>query len=418
MNLPSSIINIFKLENYKYYFCGQTISLIGSWMQSTALSWLVWRITGSASILGTVGFINLIPTLFLSYPAGVIADRINLKKGLYITQLLAFVFAFFMSILTLFGFIKIWQVIIIGFVMGIIGSFDMPFRQSFIAQIVSKDYLHNAIAMNSVMFNLSRIIGPAMAGFIIGYTNEGYCFLINALSYLAIILALTKIKPIYSTRKEEKSFFWTSFLEGISYIKNTPYIKYPIMHMFLLSFVIMPVITMMPVYVSKLNGNSKLLGVFISLVGVGAVVGGLSLASKDKAKNYSKMVNFYSTLYGISLFFLSISNSAYFSAIFLIFIGLGSSRQAVGLNTIIQTLVKEDMRGRVISVYSLSFMGLAPFGNLFWGHLTHSYGIATSLKICAIWVVIANLIFYKNMIKTKKILTGRFSQEHPKFDIL
>lgn len=418
MNLPNSIINIFKLRNYKYYFYGQTISLIGSWMQSTAMSWLVWRITGSASILGMVGFINLIPTLFLSYPAGVIADRINIKKGLYVTQILAFVLALIISILTLFGFIKIWQIILIGFLMGIVGSFDMPFRQSFIAQIVSIEFLHNAIAMNSVMFNLSRIVGPALAGFIIGYMNEGYCFLINALSYLGIILALSKIKPMYFQTSKDKSFFLDSFLDGISYIKNTPYIKYPIMHMFLLSFVIMPVITMMPVYVSKLNGNSKLLGIFMSLIGVGAIFGGLSLASKDKAKNYSRMVNFYSTLYGLSLFFLSISSSVYFSILFLFFIGLGTSRQAVGLNTIIQTLVKEDMRGRVISVYSLGFMGLAPFGNLFWGNLTHLYGISTSLKFCSIWVILSNFIFYKNMIKIKKNLQINFIKENPKFEVL
>lgn len=418
MTIPTSIINVFRAKNYRYYFFGQTISLIGTWMQSTALSWLVWRLTGSASILGTVGFINLIPTLFLSYPAGVIADRINIKKGLYITQFFAFILALIISILTLFNFIKIWQIIAIGFLMGIVGSFDMPFRQSFVAKIISRELLHNAIAMNSVMFNLSRIVGPALAGFVINYLNEGYCFLINALSYIAILLALIKIRPGYLEKKDEGSVFLTSFLEGIHYVSRTPYIKYPIIHMSLLSFVIMPVITMMPVYVSKLNGNSKLLGIFMSLIGVGAIIGGLTLASKDKAKNYSRMVNLYSTLYGVSLLFLSFSTSVYFSVIFLITMGIGTSRQAVGLNTIIQTLVREEMRGRVISVYSLSFMILAPFGSFFWGHITQLFGIDVSLKLCFLWIIFSNLVFYRNMIRVKDSLEKKAITEDQRFEIL
>lgn len=386
-------------------------------MHSTAMGWLVWRLTGSATLLGTVGFINMLPPLIFSYPAGVIADRIDIKKGLKITQLSAFILASLVAILTLTGLIKIWHILIIGFILGMVGSFDMPFRQSFVIQIVPKNILHNAIALNSVMFNISRIIGPAVAGFVVRYWGEGYCFLINALSYLAIIFALTKIIP-QDLRKTNSSDFLNSFLEGINYIKNTSYIRYPILHMFMLSFVIMPVITMMPVYVTKLNGDAQTLGFFMSAIGIGAVIGGISLASKKIAKNYARMVNFFSTIYGLSLFLLSFSISIYLSAVFLFLAGIGTSRQAVGLNTIIQTLVKENVRGRVISVYSLSFMGLAPFGNLLWGYITNRYGISFTLILCSCWVIIANIIFYKNILVIKKKIGEIKGDSIGEFDIL
>lgn len=411
-----SIKSVFSVSNYRYYFIGQTFSLIGTWMHSTAMSWLVWRITGSASMLGTVGFISMLPSLIFSYPAGVIADRIEVKKGLYITQSITMLLAFTIAFLTLSGAIKVWHIVVIGFITGIVGSFDMPFRQSFITQIVPKKLFYAAIALNSVMFNISRIIGPAIAGFVVKYTGEGYCFLINAISYFAIIFALLKIKPFERKKDVEKEFF-RAFVEGISYIKNTRYIKYPILHMFLLSFVIMPVITMMPVYVKRLNGDAQTLGIFMSFIGVGAILGGLSLASKSKAKEYTKMVNFFSTLYGVSLFLLSISKYIYLSCVFLFFAGMGTSRQAVGINTIIQSLVSDNMRGRVMSVYSLSFVGLAPVGNLVWGHFTSRYGINTTLLFCSLWIIISNMFFYFNMLSVKKELLI-FGEKTSDYEIL
>lgn len=403
--MESSVKKVFSVSNYRFYFAGQTLSLIGSWMQSTAMSWLVWRLTGSASMLGVIGFMNMLPSLFFGYPAGVVADRIELKKGLYITQISAMLLAFAVAFLTLFDAVKIWHIIIVGVMLGITGSFDMTFRQSFVIQIVPREVLHTAIALNSVMFNLSRIIGPAIAGFVVKYYSEGYCFLANALSYSAIIFALFKIKP-FTLKKEEKKDFLKSFSDGISYIKNTPYIKFPILHMFLLSFIMMPVITLMPVYVNRFEGDAGMLGFFMSFIGLGAMMGGLSLASKSRAKQYSKMVNTFSTLYGFSLFLLAFSKSFYFSAVLLLVAGIGTARQAIGINTIIQSLVYENMRGRVLSVYSISFIGLSPFGNLIWGSVTQKYGIKTTLIICSLWVFVSNFIFYKNMmaIKTNKRL--------------
>ncbi|MGC9071006.1 MAG: MFS transporter [Elusimicrobiales bacterium] len=412
----TSIKNVFSVSNYRYYFTAQTFSLIGTWMYSTAMSWLVWRITGSATIVGSVGFIGRIPALVFSYPAGVVADRVDIKKALYITQSFTMILAFIIAVLTLSGSVKIWHVISVSFMLGVLGSFDMPFRQSFIMQIVPRKLLHSAIALNSVMFNVSRIIGSTIAGFVVKYAGEGWCFLINALSYFAILFALAKIKTLEKVREKEKDFL-KSFIDGISYIKNTPYIKYPILHMFLLSFVIMPVITMMPVYVKKMNGDARTLGFFMSCIGIGAILGGLSLASKSKANKYTKMVNLFSTLYGVSLFLLSVSRNIYFSCFFLLLTGISSSRQVVGINTIIQSLVSEDMRGRVVSIYSLSFIGLGPFGNLIWGYISAKYTIDTTLLLSSLWVISSNLIFYINMLNVKKRLFIS-EEKKPEYDIL
>ena len=410
-----NIIKVFSFKNYSFYFSGQVLSLVGTWMQSTALGWLVYRLTCSSKILGFMGFVNMLPPLLFSYPAGVIADKINLKKGLYITQSLAMGFGFLLGFLTVKDMIRIEYIFLIGLGMGIVGSFDMPFRQSFVISIVPKKILANAIALNSMMFNISRIIGPAIAGFVIKYLNEGWCFIINGFSYFFIILALYFIIP-YEVVKE-KYDIKKSFLNGIEYIKKTGYIKYPILFMFLLSFVIMPVITLLPVYVKKINGDSKTLGFLISSLGAGAAISGLEIASRENAKDYINMISFFSILYGLSLFVLHFVNDKFLASLIFFVAGIGTSRQAIGLNTIIQTLVKDEMRGRVISIYSLSFMGLAPLGNLTLGYLADKIGISNTLFFCSLWILSANLWFYLKMKNIKNKLLKK-SFENPSFGIL
>ncbi len=409
----SRLIKVFSVENYRYYFSGQVLSLTGTWIQSTALGWLVYRITGSPKMLGFMGFVNMIPPLIFSYPAGVLADKTNIKKGLYVTQSLAMFLALILGVITVTHKIKIEYIFIIGFILGIVGSFDMPFRQSFVIQIVPKHFLHNAIALNSMMFNISRILGPAIAGFIIKYAgNEGWCFIINSFSYLFIIIALYFIVP-FSAVKEE-SDMKTSFLKGIEYIRKTKHIKYPISFMFLLSFVIMPVITLLPVYVKKINGDAQTLGLLISSIGVGAVISGFEMASKKNPKNYINMVSYFSILYGLAILTLFFVKNIFVSLFILFVAGVGTSRQAIGLNTVIQTLVRDDMRGRVISIYSLSFMGLAPVGNMVWGYTADKMGISNTFILCGLWVLISNLWFYLKMkeVKKKKI------EESREFEIL
>jgi len=357
----------------------------------------------------------MLPPLLFSYIGGVISDRINLKKGLYITQFFGMFFALILGILTITEKIKIEYIFIIGFLMGVLGSFDMPFRQSFVVSIVPKNILPNAIALNSMMFNISRIVGPAIAGFVIKYLGEGWCFVFNSISYFFIIIALYFIIPQDTVK--EVSDIKTSFLNGINYIRKTDYIKYPILFMFLLSFVIIPVITLLPVYVKHINGDSKTFGFLISSIGIGAVLSGIEIASRKDAKNYVKMISYFSVLYGICLFMIYFVNNKILASVVFFIAGIGTSRQAIGLNTIIQTLVTDEFRGRVISIYSLSFMGLAPLGNLLWGYLTENIGISNTFIFCGLWVIGANIWFYKKMKKVKKSFLKQ-SINHPVFEIL
>jgi MFS family permease len=411
----ANLIRVFSYKNYSFYFSGQLLSLIGTWMQSTALGWLVYRLSGSSKVLGFMGFVNMLPPLVFSYFGGVIADRINLKKGLYITQSLAMLLSFVLGVLTINEKIRIEYIFMIGFFMGVISSFDMPFRQSFVIRIIPKEVLANVIALNSMMFNISRIIGPAIAGFIINYLNEGWCFIFNSISYLFIIVALYFIIP--QKKEVEKLDVKESFLKGINYIRETDYIKYPIMFMFFLSFVIMPVITLLPVYVKSINEDSKTFGFLISSLGIGALLSGLEIASRKKAKNYVNMISYFSILYGVCLITLFFVNNKFLASFVLFIAGTGTSRQAIGLNTIIQTLVNDDVRGRVISIYSLSFMGLAPIGNLLWGYLAEKIGISNTFILCGLWVIGANVWFYYKMRKIKKIFLNQ-NKRDPVFEIL
>lgn len=399
-----SVFRSFSHKNYRYFFIGQNVSLIGTWMQATALGWLVYRLTNSSSMLGITGFVNLISPLIFGYFAGVLSDRIERKKALFFTQTMAMLLAGLLAFLTLSERIKIWHIFAISFLAGIVGSFDMPIRQSFVVEMVGKDDLSNALALNSVMFNLSRIIGPAIAGFIIHYLNEGYCFLFNFLSYLAIIYALYLIKP-YPIEKEKKTEnIYSSFKSGLKYIWKTPYIKYPLSFLMLLSFVVMPVINLLPVFVKNIGGDSKTLGFFMSSIGFGAVISGLDMAKRKENKSLTLMVSNFSILYGLSLIIISFPKIPILNSIFLIMAGMGTTKQAVGINTLIQSVVNENMRGRVVSIYAMSFMGLAPFGNIFWGYLADKIGINTTIMFCGIWVILANIWFLNKMSKFKKLL--------------
>lgn len=408
----ADVFSSFSNKNYRYYFTGQGISLIGTWMQTVAMGWLVYSLTRSSSKLGAYGFLNMIPSLIFGYLAGALSDRVEKKKALFWTQGAAMLSAFFLAYLTSSGKATYFAVLLIGFINGTAGAFDMPLRQSFTVEIVGKELLPNAIALNSIMFNSSRMIGPALGGFIIKYWGEKTCFWLNFVSYFFIMSALYKIKP-YTVKKNKKS---SSLLEdlksGIIYMKNSQYISYPLIFLSFMSFVIMPVITLLPVYVSRLKGDAGTMGIFMSIIGLGAIISGLRMAGKKENKNMSKQIYSYSLLYAFSLAALSFSNHIWISALFLFTAGMGTARQAVGINTLIQSLVREDMRGRVVSVYALSFTALAPFGNMFWGWIGEKYGINYSIFAASLWALLANIWFIRKMylFKKKNYLAGSDSK--------
>ncbi len=409
----SNIFSSFSHKNFRYYFAGQGLSLIGTWMQSTAMGWLIYRMTGSSAKLGAVGFVTMLPAILFGYIAGVFSDRMDRKKSLYITQGTAMLCAFLISWLSSSGHIKVFHIMFIGFISGVAGAFDMPLRHSFVVEMVGKEQLPNALALNSIMFNVSRMIGPAIAGFIIKYSDESSCFWLNFFSYFFIMYAIFKIRP-YSIKKkkEEESSIMSDLKSGLYYAYVTPYIKYPLYFLMMISFIIMPMITLLPVYVKHLNADARTMGLFMSMIGMGAIISGLQMASKRQNHSLAIEVSRYSLLYGCALLLLSFSRSVIFSCLFFFLAGLGTSRQAVGINTLIQTLVKEEMRGRIVSIYTLSFMGLAPFGNIFWGWFAEKYGISSTILLGGIWVIGANLWFLNEMSNFKKILLA----EKEKYD--
>ncbi len=400
----SDIFSSFSHKNYRYYFTGQGFSLIGTWMQSTAMGWLVYRISGSSAKLGAVGFATMMPALLFGYVAGIYADRIERKKGLYLTQFLSMLCALAVFWLSFTGKIKISHIMFIGFISGVAGAFDMPLRQSFVIEMVGRDSLSNALALNSIMFNASRMIGPALAGFIIKYSSETLCFFINFASYIFIMAALAYIRPYKIERKRAETDVFSDLKSGIDYIWNTEYIRYPLSFLMLLSFVIMPVITLLPVYVKHLGGDSRILGAFMSMIGFGAIVSGLQMAGKKENRSMVLTISRYSLLYGMAVLLLSFSRNIFLSAGFLFLAGVGTARQTVGINTLIQTLVREEMRGRVVSIYALSFMGLAPFGNVFWGGLAEKIGIPNVIFFAALWIIAVNIWFIAKMSEFKKLL--------------
>jgi len=401
-----SIFRSFKHLNYRYYFIGQGISLVGTWMQATALGWLIYRMSGSSLKLGIIGFLNMFPSLVFGYIAGVISDRIDRKKGLYFTQTASMLSAFMITFLFFYDKIQIWHIMLISFINGISAAFDMPFRQSFVIEMVGREELPNALALNSIMFNSSRLIGPAIAGFIIKYYSEGVCFLINFISYFFIIIALIKIKPyLIENLKKKSDTFYDDIKRGLNYVNKVAYIKYPLIFIMMLSLITMPIITLLPVYVKYINADSRVLGFFISSIGLGAIISGLQMAKRKENRSLALMIFNFSLIYGLAIFMLSFSKNIYISILFLFIAGVGTSRQMIGINTLIQSLVKEEYRGRVMSIYALSFSGLTPFGNLLWGYLSDKIGIKDVLILCSLWVFIANIWFIYKMSSFKRILT-------------
>lgn len=398
-----ALFRSFRHKNYRLFYFGQTISLTGNWLQSTVLGWLVYSITKSSAMLGTVGFVSMVPTLIFGVVAGVFADRWNRQKSLIWVQSLATLLATLLALLTITGIIQIWHIMVIGFIAGIVGTFEMPIRQSFVVELVGHRDLSNAIALNSMMFNFARVAGPALAGVLVGLIGEGYCFGINAISYLFIIYALLKIKTEHVEQVSNREPILLSMKQGIIYAWERPFIRNPLILIFITGFVMMPVMTLMPVSAAEmLKGGPKTLGLLVASVGTGALIAGVHLAGRGFPRGMASIIGSSSVIYGASLILFSISHNVVLSCLILICAGIGVMRQNVGTNTLLQTLVDNEFRGRVMSFYVMTFMGLAPIGSLFWGFLASIIGISWTLTICGLWVIVSSVWFINHIEEMKE----------------
>ena len=394
-----SIARSLRHRNFRLFFSGQTISLVGTWMQRIALGWLVYRLTNSAFLLGLVGFAGQIPTFLFASFAGVLADRSDRHRILVLTQTLAMIQALVLSFLVLFHLIRIWHVIVLSIVLGIINAFDMPTRQSFMVEMVEeKNDLANAIALNSSMVNCARLLGPSAAGILIATMGEGTCFLINAISYLAVIASLLLMKIQRKKPKPHNSRVWLELKEGFRYAAGFAPIRDILLIFTLVNLVGMPYTVLMPVFAKDiLHGGPSAFGFLMGGTGLGALGGALYLASRKSVLGLGKMIPVAAAVFGFALMLFSLSRLFYFSLGLMLLTGLGQIILMAASNTLLQTLVDDDKRGRVMSFYTMGFMGATPVGSLIAGSLASKIGAPWTVFIGGLVCIIGAFFFARRL---------------------
>ncbi len=393
------LLRALKYKNYRLFFGGQSVSLIGMWMQSIALSWLVYRLTNSAILLGVIGFVSQIPSFILSPLAGVYADRWNRRYMLICTQALLMMQSLTLAALVLGGVVAVWHLIALALFSGIVNAFDAPARQSFVIDMIEqKEDLGNAIALNSAIFNGSRLIGPSLAGIIIAATGEGICFLINGLTYLAIIAALMAMHINPKEHLVQNTPVLQELKDGFSYVYNHIPIRSLLILVAIVSLVGMPYIVLMPIFAKEiLRGGPSTLGFLMASSGVGALTGAIFLASRRDFKGTGRLIPVAAIIFGTGLIAFSFSRVFIYSCALMLMTGFGLMVQMALSNTSLQTIVDDDKRGRVMSFYTMAFMGMAPFGSLLAGSLAHRIGAPETLLLGGLACVAGALVCARNI---------------------
>lgn len=372
-------------RNYRLFFAGQFFSLVGTWMQSVAQSWLVYRLTGSAVLLGLVGFAGQIPVFLVAPLGGAIADRHRRHRILLTTQSASMVLAFVLAGLTLSGRIAVWEVFVLASSLGLVNAFDIPARQAFVPEMVGREDLGNAIALNSSMFNGARIVGPAIAGVLVAAVGEGWCFLGNAVSYLAVLAGLLAMRLAPSALRPPTTSALASVLEGFAFVARTPPIRALLLMLGMVSLTGMPYAVLMPVFADRvLHGGPGTLGLLMSSSGVGALAGALTLAARRGMKGLSLGLAIAAAGFGASLVLFSFSRAVPLSMLLLVPVGFSMMTAMASSNTLIQSMVPDAMRGRVMAVYSMMFMGMAPFGALVAGAAADRIGAPLTVTVCGV----------------------------------
>jgi MFS family permease len=393
---PAFLLRALRHRNYRLFFSGQSISLIGTWMTKIATSWLIYRLTGSALLLGLVGFAGQIPSFLLAPIAGVLVDRWDRHRLLVVTQVLAMLQSAALAALALAGVINVWHVLALSLFQGVINAFDMPVRQAFVVEMVeARADLPNAIALNSSMVNAARLIGPSVGGILIAAVGEGWCFLLDALSYIAVIASLLLMRlPRREQSPKKGAPILPELRAGWSYVVASAPIASILALLTLVSIVGMPYTVLMPIVASTvLRGGSHTLGFLMGAVGVGALSGAVYLASRRSVLGLGRIVPIATALFGFGLLGFGLSRHLWLSLPLLVITGLGFMVQMAASNTLVQTLVDDDKRGRVMSFYAMAFVGTAPFGSLLAGALAHRIGAPATIVLSGIGCLLGALWF-------------------------
>ena len=393
-------------RNFRLFFGGQTISLIGTWMTRIATSWLVYRLTKSPLLLGTVSFMGQIPTFFLAPFAGVWVDRLNRRRVLVWTQSLAMVQSLALAALTLSHHITIHWILGLAITQGLINAFDMPGRQSFTVQMVGdRADLGNAIAINSSMVNMARLIGPSLAGIVIAATNEGWCFLIDGISYIAVIASLLMMRLDVPAVRRATSSMFTELKEGWSYVSGFLPIRTILMLFAVVSLMGMPYVVLMPIFAAQvLHGGPHILGFLMGAMGVGALISAFSLAARRNVRGLIRMIPIAAAVFGFGLIGFGLSREFWLSMLMVFIAGMGMMQGMAASNTIIQTLVSEDKRGRVMSYHTMAFMGMAPFGSLLAGTMAGIVGAPLTVMMNGSVVVLAAGWFFTRLPAVRRVV--------------
>jgi MFS family permease len=396
---PSGVSHAWRAlrhRNFRLFFGGQSISLIGTWMTRIATSWLVYKLTGSALVLGTVSFAGQIPTFLLAPFAGVWIDRLNRRNVLVWTQALSMVQSLLLAGLTFSGHINMAWILGLSILQGCINAFDMPGRQSFMVQMVEdRADLGNAIAINSSMVNVARLIGPSLAGMIIAISGEAWCFLIDGISYLAVIASLLAMRQTVAETRRKTTSTLTELKEGWTYVSGFVPIRTILSLFALVSLMGMPFVVLMPIFAVKvLRGGPHTLGFLMGAMGVGALISALSLAARKSVRGLVRIIPVSAAVFGMGLIGFGLSRFFWFSMVAVLVAGMGMMQGMAASNTVIQTIVSEDKRGRVMSYYTMAFMGMAPFGSLLAGSLASSIGAPMTVILNGLAVIVGAAWFY------------------------
>ncbi|HLI83141.1 MAG TPA: MFS transporter [Bryobacteraceae bacterium] len=386
-------------RNYRLFFTGQTLSLIGTWMTRVATSWLVYRLTDSALLLGLVGFAGQVPAFFWGPLAGVWVDRWDRHRTLVWTQILSMLQSFALAALALAHIITVWEIILLSLAQGLINAFDMPARQAFVIQMVERrEDLGNAIALNSSMVNATRLIGPAIAGILIAAVGEGYCFLTDGVSYIAVIVSLLLMQIRVAQVRAGARRVTAELQEGWRYVASSVPIRSILLLLAISSLVGMPYTVLMPIFASQiLHGGAHTLGFLMTASGAGALVSAMLLAVRKSVLGLGRMIAISAAIFGASLIAFSFSRWFWLSMLLLPFTGFGLMQQMAASNTILQTIVDDEKRGRVMAYYAMAFQGMAPFGSLLGGAIAGRIGAPDTLVIGGAICIVGSVWFARQL---------------------
>ena len=406
-----NLVRALRHQNFRLYFLAQNVSLIGTWVQQVAMAWLVYRLTGSALLLGVVGFAGQIPVLVFAPFGGIWSDRFDRRVLLLWTQTLSLLQALLLALLVLGHWVEVWHLIAMAIFLGIVNALDAPARQSFVVQLVDdRNDLPNAIALNSFTINSARLIGPPLAGMLVSLFGEGLCFLLNGLSFLTVIVALMRMQ-VRDTPRQRHSMM-EGFKQGIAYAAGFPPIRALLLLVAVVGFTVTPYVVLMPVYAKEVfHGDAQTLGLLTGCAGFGALMGTLFLASRKNVVGLGKVIAWAALCAGGGLMVFAFSSQLWLTLPALAVTGFGIIVSAASTNMVIQTVVPDDLRGRVMSLFTMAFLGMAPLGSLAAGSLAHHIGAPATLFAGGVASLAAAAVFARQLPRLREHMHPIYVQQ-------